>query len=251
MPYRRRPRVRKRPYRGRKKVLPRRPRYRRRVVPRGLRQAVIPFQREQVIFVNTKNALPGLWSYGTASGYHTIRNSMVFSLSQLPDITEFFTLFKSYKLNCVVVKIASLHNASQFTSGSAQNYYGANLQCYAEKNTFGLPLDSAITEDYWSQRPAKKSIILRGQRSHTFKIFPKVMNQVYLDSTHNMITQRSPPWIPLDTDGVSLPHFGLNMQFSCLDPSLAFDNSVTPDSGKAPINFKVTYKYYFQMRGVK
>jgi len=244
MPARRPPK--KNPRRG---LRARRPR--RRVVPRGLRQAVIPFQREQVVYVNTNDMLPGLWSYGTATNYHTVRNSMIFSLNQLPDITEFFTLFKSYRLNCIVVKIASLHNSSQYTAGSAPNYYGGNIAVMAEKNLYGLPLDSAVTQDYWSQTQAKKSFVMRGNRELTFKIFPKVNNKVYLDSTHDMVVQKSPPWIPVSTDGANLPHYGLNLQFSLLDPSLQFATSVNGLTNVPPMNFRVTYKYLFQMRGVR
>ena len=243
------------PYRRRRRNLRSRPkttrRPRRRTVPRGLRQAVIPFQREQVVFINTNEALPGLWSYGTASGYNTVRNSMIFSLNQLPDITEFFTLFKSYRLNCIIVKIASLHNSSMYTAGSAPNYYGGNIAVYAEKNLYGLPLDSAITQDYWSQTQAKRSFVMRGNRELTFKIYPKVNNKVYLDSTHDMVVQKSPPWIPLSSDGANLPHYGLNLQFSFIDPSLQFGSSVNGLTTVPPMNFRVTYKYLFQMRGVK
>lgn len=240
----------KRNFRKNKRFVKRRPRSR--VIPRGLRQAIVPFQREQTVFVNTADsALPGLWSYGTASGYNTVRNSMIFSMNQLPDITEFFTLFKSYKLNCIIVKIASLHNTSWGVGGSTQNAYGGNIALYAEKNTFGLPLDSAITQDYWSQRPAKKTYVMRGNRTLTFKIFPKVNNKVYLDSTHDMIVQKSPPWVPLSTDGANLPHYGLNLQFSWLDPSLQFHTHANGLTTVPPMNFRVTYKYLFQMRGVK
>ncbi len=235
---------------GRRPVRARRP-MRRRAVPRGLRQAIMPFQREHTTFVNTKSTLPAGWSYGTAANYHTVRHTMVFSLSQLPDINEFFTLFKSYKLNCVVVKISMLHNSSMFTAGSNPNYYGGNLQVYAQKNTFGVALDSAITQDYWDQQAAKKSYLMTGNRVLTFKIYPKVMSKAYLDATHDMIVQKSPPWIPISTDGVALPHFGLNLQFSYVNPEIPFDNTAVPDSGRAPLNFKVQYKYLFQMRGVK
>lgn len=249
MAIRRRVRARRPPKKtGRRPVRARRPR--RRVVPRGLNPAIIPFQREQTVFVNTNATLPGLWSYGTASGYNTVRNSMIFSLNQLPNISEFFTLFKSYRLNCIIVKITSLHNSSSYTAGSAPNYYGGNIAVFAEKNTYGLPLDSAITQDYWSERQAKKSYVMRGNRTLTFKIWPKVNNKVYLDSTHDMVVQKSPPWIPVSTDGCNLPHYGLNLQFSMLDPSLQFATSVNGLTNVPPMNFRVTYKYLFQMRGV-
>lgn len=219
-------------------------------VPRGLRQAVIPMQRTKTVFINTANSLPAGWDYGTASGYHTLRNQQVFQLLDLPDTTEFQALFRTYKLNCVVVSINNLHNSSMFTSGSAQNYYVGNLICYAQKNLSGVGLDSAITQDYWDQQGAKITRLITGNKTLTFKVYPKMLRQNYLSDAANMTSQTSPTWNQTSVSGRGLPHYGLNMQFSYTDPGLPFNNAVVPDAAKAAINLRITYKYLFQLRGI-
>ncbi len=233
-----------------RKRRPARKRVAKRVVPRGLRQTIVPMQREKTIFVNSLATLPTGWAYGNASGYHTIQCSQSFTMDLLPDITEFAPVFKSYKLNCVMVTIRALHNSSMFTSGSAVNYYGGNLICYAQKNLTGTPLDSAITQDYWDQNNAKITKLITGNGTIRFKVYPKIQSETYITAVSATNAQRKPSWIATSTAGLSVPHYGLNMQFSLTDPTQVFSNSVVPDNTRAPINFRVTYKYLFQLRGV-
>lgn len=223
---------------------------RKRIIPRGLRQAVIPMSREKTFFVNTKNALPTGFAYGTASGYHTLQWSQAFTMDTLPDITELTTVFRAYKLNCVIVTIQSLHSSSMFTSGSAPNYYGGNLICYAQKNRSNDALDTAITQDYWDQTPGKITRLITGNKSIRFKVYPKVLSSTLVTPSTGDAQQRRPSWTTTDAAGFSIPHHGLNMQFSLTDPTIPFDNAVVPDSTHAPMNLRVTMKYLFQLRGV-
>ena len=168
----------------------------------------------------------------------------------LPDISELTNVFKTYKLNCVIVSIQNLHNTSQFSSGSNQNYYGGNLICYAQKNRTASPLDTYITQDYWDQQQAKITKLITGGRTTVFKVYPKqLVNTAITGATHTNV-QRSATWTSTNTTGLSVPHYGLNYQFSLTDPTLPFDNSVVPSSTNAPINLRITYKYLFQLRGV-
>lgn len=253
MPYKKTYRK-KKPYRKKRYV--RKPRAS--VIPRGLRQGIIPLSREKTTFMNTMHALPTDWAYGSQGGvapgattYNTLQHEQIFQMSELADIAEFQPLFRSYKLNCVIVTILNLHQNSMFTSGSPQNYYGGNVLVYTQLNRTGEPLSDGITQSYWDQTSAKKTFILRGQRSHRFKIYPKVLSNTFITSTTSTTTQRKPGWIATSDAGLLVPHFGLNMQFSLTDPSLPFNNSVSPPTeATAPLNFKITYKYLFQMRGI-
>lgn len=240
----------KQPYRKKRRVFRRKRVFRKPAVSRGLRQAVIPMTREKTFFVNTKAALPAGFVYGQASGYHNIQWTQGFTMDQLPDITELSAVFKAYKLNCVIVTIQSLHNSSMFTSGSAVNYYGGNSLVYAQKNRTGQPLDTNVTQDYWDQQSAKITRLITGNRTIKFKIFPRMLNNTYITSSTQTATQRFPTWIETGPTGFSIPHYGMNMQFSLTDPSQAFDNAVVPDATRAPLNYRVTMKYLFQLRGV-
>lgn len=243
MPYRKR-----RVYR-KKRVYKRKVYRKKKIIPRGLRQGVIPLQREITTFLNTANALPSGWAYGQVSGYNTLQHNQIFHMNDLPEITEMSPVFRAYRLNCILVSICNLHPSSMFTTGSPQNYYGGNVQVYTSLDRTGTPLDTSITQAYWDQLSAKRSFVMRGQKTHYFKIYPKILSNTYISSITQTTTQRRPGWIATSTAGLSVPHFGMNFQFSLLDPSLAFNNYVVPQAA-APLNFKITYRYLFQMRGV-
>jgi len=242
MPFKKKTYRKKKPYRKKN--------YRRKsIIPRGLRQALIPLTREITTFINTKNALPTGWVYGTAAGYNTLQHQDIFTMDKLPGVAEFAPIFKAYKLNCVMVSIQSLHNSSMYTSNSLNNYYGGNLLCYAQQARSGTPLDSAITQSYWDQIPAKKTFTLRGMKVHHIKVYPKVLSTTYISALSATTVQRQPGWFATSVAGLSVPHYGLNFQFSYIDPGLTFNTAVIPVS-TAPISFKITYKYLFQIRGI-
>lgn len=248
--YRRRPR-----HIRRRKVMPRPTRRNtRRVIPRGLRLAVIPIQRDITHFVNSDyGALPTGWAFGTAgSHYHTIQCTQVFRLDMLDDTTDFSNLFKMYKLNCVIVTLTPLHGQSYAngTTTSSQTYFGGNIICYAQKNLEGVALDTGIEQGYWDQTPAKKTYNITSNRSKTFKIYPKVLSQVYLTDTTNQTQSKSSGWLPTTTTGMEVPHYGLNMQFSWADPNIDF-RTTGSSTTSAPINFRVNYKFLMQLRGVQ
>lgn len=237
---------RKRPIRKRKRFFPKK-----RMIPRGLRQAIIPLQREKTVIVNTQENLPANWAYGNyGSTYNTIQCNQQFTLSDLPQVTDFDPLFRLYRLNCVVVTIQNLHNTSQYTAGSAQNYYGGSLIVYSQKNYSGVGLDTNIGQEYWDQVTAKKRNLLNNGKTITYKVYPKLLTNLQLSSSTSSPAMAAAKWIPLTAEGITIPHYGLNLQVSYTDPSLAFNNKVVVDNGKAPLNLRITYKYLFQLRGI-
>lgn len=244
------PQKRHRPWRRRRKKAPAR-RKTNLTVPRGMRQAIIPCSRDVTYFVNTDVGLPTNWHFGDAgSHYNTVAATQVFTMDMLTQHVEFGAMFRAYKLNCVIVTITSLHNTSQFTSGSAQNYYGGSLIVYAQKNLQGQPLETDIDQGYWDQIPAKKTFLLTGEKPLRFKVMPKQLGEVYVTSETATTVQRKPGWTTTAGAGMTVPHYGLNLQFSYTDPNLIFSTHATPSTVRPPLNFRVNYKYLFQLRGV-
>lgn len=245
-------------YRKRKKVYKKKKTFRKRVykkksVPRGLRQAILPFQREKTFFIDTSapvGDLPTGWTFGTfGSTYNTLQCSQQFHLQDLPGVNEFNTLFKTYKINCILVSITSIHNTSQFTTGSVANYYGANMIVHYAKNITGHPLDTAITEDYWNQLQAKRTKLMTGNSTIRFKIYPTISSITYIDAVTTTGSVRKPSWLATSVAGYSIPHFGLDMQFSYVNPAVSFQTAAGGTG--SPLMFRCTYKYLFQMRGVQ
>ena len=250
MPFRKKP-YRKRPYRR-----PFRRRYSKwkpRINSRPLRPATLPLVRDITHFVDSGYpVLPTDWAFGTATDYNTMQLNQKFHLSQLPETDEFTNLFKMYKLNCVVVTITPLHNTSQAngTTTSSPVYFGGTIIAYSERNVTGQVLDTAITQDYWDQRPSKKTITMAGGRPKSFKIYPKILSEIYLSEGNTQAVPKSSGWLPTTTLGKQIPHYGLNMQFSWVDPKFPFHKS-GGTSTEAPMNFRVNYKYYMQFKGLK
>lgn len=223
------------------------------IIPRPLRPAVLPLSRDLTQYIDTAYpALPTGWAFGTAgTHYNTIQCNQKFHLSQLDATTEYSNLFKMYKLNCVIVTITPLHNTSQSngTHTSTQTYFGGSIIGYSEKNVTGASLDTAIEQDYWDQRPSKKTITFYNGKPRSFKIYPKILSEIYLSEGNTQKVPRKSGWLPTTTLGKEIPHYGLNMQFSYTDPRMSFHkDGETPAT--AAINFRINYKYLMQFKGL-
>lgn len=243
--------------RFRKKPAKRPRRYIRRrkpMISKPLRPATLPLVRDITHFVNTgQGALPTNWAFGTAgTHYNTVQCNQKFHLSQLDATTEFTNLFKMYKLNCVIVTITPLHNTSQGngTHTSTQTYFGGSILGYSERNVTGETLDTAIEQSYWDQRPSKKTISFVNGKPRSFKIYPKILSEIYLSEGNTQRVPKKSGWLPTTTLGQQIPHYGLNMQFSWMDPNMPFHKlGLTPAT--AAMNFRVNYKYLMQFKGLK
>lgn len=224
------------------------------MISKPLRPATLPLVRDLTEQVDTAYGfLPTNWAFGTAgTHYNTIQCNQKFHLSQLDATTEFTNLFKMYKLNCVIVTITPLHNTSQAngTVTSSQVYFGGSILGYSERNVTGEVLDTAIGQSYWDQRPSKKTIRFTNGQPRSFKIYPKILSEIYLSEGNTQKVPRKSGWLPTTTLGQQIPHYGLNMQFSWMDPRKAFHQS-GGTSTDAPINFRINYKYLMQFKGLK
>ena len=224
------------------------------VISRPLRPAVLPLVRDQTMFVNSAyGALPTDWAFGTAgSHYNTIQCNQKFALNKLDATSEFTNLFKQYKLNCVIVTITPLHNTSQAngTTTSSQVYFGGSMLGYSERSVTGSSLDTAIEQSYWDQRPSKKTITFSNGKPRSFKIYPKILSEIYLSEGNTQRQPKKSGWLPTSANGLQIPHYGLNMQFSWMDPNMPF-HQTGGTTTEAPINFRVNYKYLMQFKGLK
>ena len=233
----------------RRRVVRRKP-----MISKSLRPATLPLVRDITHFVDSAyGALPTNWAFGTAgTHYNTIQCNQKFHLSQLDATTEFTNLFKMYKLNCVIVTITPLHNTSQAngTTTSSQVYFGGSILGYSERNVTGESLDTAIEQSYWDQRPSKKTIAFTNGKPKSFKIYPKILSEIYLSEGNTQKVPRKSGWLPTTVLGQQIPHYGLNMQFSWIDPKMPFHKSGGTTT-EAPMNFRVNYKYLMQFRGLK
>lgn len=223
-------------------------------IAKGLRQSVIPFKRTvtQVCDTNQTTNLPANWamSHGGVTGYHALLGTQVFQFSQLPEYQNLVNLYKWYKINCIVIKLypcyaGNVPNGATTVSNS-ESYQGQNVLCTYTKNMSGTALSSTIDNDYWLTQQARRTKIITGTRPHVFKVYPKILNEVYSSITNTDYTLMKPKFI--STTEPTTPHFGLDMAFTFTD----FNDPIQIDHSqnyRTPIKFRMDMTYYIQLKG--
>ena len=223
-------------------------------IARGLSQSIIPFKRtiSQICDTNQLTNLPANWamSSGTVTGYHALLATQIFSLSQLPEHVNLVNLYKWYKINCVVVKLypcyaGNVPNGATSISQS-QSYQGQNVMCTYTKNMSGNALSATIDNNYWLTQQARKTKLITGTKPVIFKVYPKLLNEVYSSLTNTDYTLMKPKFI--STTESTTPHFGLDMAFTFTD----FNDPIQTNNVQnytTPIKFRMDMTYYMQLKG--
>lgn len=225
-------------------------------IGRGLKQSVIPFKRTvtQILDTDQTTNFPNNWamSSGDITGYYALLGTQVFQLSQLPEVANITNMYKWYKINCVVIKLYpcytnSVANGATSISNS-QSYQGQNIICTYTKNMTGVGLSSTIDNNYWLTQQARKTKIITGNRPLIFKVFPKLLNEVYSSISNTDYSLMKPKFIA--TTETSTPHYGLDMAFTFTD----FNDPPRVDLAanyRTPIKFRMDMTYYLQLKGTQ
>lgn len=225
-------------------------------VAKGLRQQMIPFKRTvtQILDTDQTSNFPTDWglSSGDITGYYALLGTQIFQFSQLPEHANIAALYKFYKINCVVVKLYPCYsntvaNGATSISNSA-SYQGQNIVVTYVKNQTGVGLSSTIDNDYWLTQQARKTKIITGTRPIVFKVYPKILNEVYASITNTDYTLMKPKFI--STTETSTPHFGLDMAFTFTD----FNDPIRQDLAanfRTPIKFRMDMTYYMTLKGTQ
>ena len=118
--------------------------------------------------------------------------------------------------------------------------------CTYTKNQTGIGISSTIDNNYWMTQQARKQRIITGTRPYTFKIYPRLQNEVYASLTNTDYTLMKPRFI--STTEVSTPHFGLDLAWTFVDHSDPIRTDFTADY-TTPIKFRMDMTYYLTMKG--
>ena len=222
-------------------------------IGRGLRQSIIPFKRTvcQVIDTDQTTNFPQNWSMtaGTLTGYHALLATQIFQLSQLPEYQNIVNMYKWYKINCVVVKIYPCYSSTHQTGNTATplgTYFGQNMLITYTKNNTGNQLSTNIDNDWWMTQQARKQKILTGNKPVIFKVYPKLINEVYSSLTNTDYTLMKPKFI--STEEPSTPFFGLDMAFSNVDFNDVIRVNDEPNY-TTPLKFRMDMTYYMSLKG--
>lgn len=191
-----------------------------------------PFQRRRRI---------GYWRYGpkVQNIVHNFKRTCLiedialtnvhkaysFTLSQLPNVGEFTTLFDTYRINKIVLTIEPAMESNQMTSPQlisrkwlrvVHDYDDANV--LANENQY---FEYANMKSYDCLKAAK--IVL----------YPKIARQIFNGALTTAYGQEGKVW--LDSASPDVPHYGIKMFI----PALGIDNS---------FQFRVRATYYISCK---
>lgn len=221
----------KRPYKNIKKWRP----STRRSVP--MRNMVYTFNRSKLAFearlVNTSNTSGTAWVEA---------RGMDFSLTELPNYSEFGTMFDQYRICGVKVTWTPLTNAY----GSRQQGTGVNAPSYCPQLLTYIDLDDstdpsidAFADLFENSRVKVRSL----DRPRSVFLRPRVINVIRNDTVPNDAYSLNPrkEWLDMGTPGIL--HYGLKSFINCPTVSTITDDPT--------FRYQLSIKYYFQCRHVR
>ena len=202
---------------------------------RGLTPQVMSFKRSrtEMLILNNTSA---------PSGWTTVDNGisvpLVFSLSQIPDSTDFVNLFNSYKI--VGIRMQGWYSNSVADSENQQS------MVYWVGNSMGNVLGTALDEQYFLDRPThKKRVLVNSMGKPSFDLYMKMsqLSQIYQSTVNTDYGLSRPRFI--STGETTTGHYGVSMHIRRLD-----GNNWTAGTTNPYPQLKINYTYYFKCRGI-
>lgn len=181
-------------------------------------------------------------STSALTGADTIEFALSFSLSALPNVSEFVNLFDAYMIDKVVVQIKMINNpdqpwAPQTTSNSSSNIYPTIWYTpdYDDSNNVTL----AQIKEF--ERVRHK--VLYPNRMINIVVRPKPVSQVYRTAiTTGYQVNKKSMW--LDLAQTDIPHYGLK---TVID----FEGTTAQGLDINRYYFKVNTKFYFKCKSAR
>lgn len=161
-----------------------------------------------------------------------------FALSEIPDYTDFTNLFDSYR-------IKGIRMVGYFSNTQSSTDSNSNLMLYYMQSDFGNQPTSALTEQFFLNRPAtKKKILLNVKGGKVFDIYQPLtqLRNTYASVANTDYALAKPRFVSIGE--INTPHYGMYMRLQRVDGNV-FSTSTTSYPA-----LKIVYTYYLQMRGV-
>lgn len=215
---------------------------------RGLAQSTYLFKRQTTEVIDLlPTGSPGngwLPASGDASD-NGIFKQWNFSLAQLPNITEFTSLFKRYKITAVKLDLSFTNTGSVITSvGTAPS--NGQLQVYTTPNRNGRSRNAAnpLTEAVLLQTQAKKKrLALNGGRPLKYFMKLKQLGMIYTSPTDTDYGTQWPQYV--STSETNAAHYGLEMYINRVDGK-PLSTEITGNQ-----SVRITTTYYLSFKGVE
>lgn len=218
---------------------PRRPRRqnRKRVKVMGGRKRTVNKVRRQVhMFKRTAYIGTVTASISAAGTPSPVASAFAFSLSQVPNVSEFSSLFDQYKLTGVRMRITPA-----LTQGISSPLFGTSAALGYSKVHTAIDYDdntAPTSEDELLEYGSLKSTT--AFKDHTRYIKPKLLQQVYRSALSTSYAPKSSVYLDMATSDV--PHFGLKLWVSAPN---------TPAGTAGSISYKIYQTMYFTCKNVR
>lgn len=166
-----------------------------------------------------------------------IAKAFSFQLTDLPNVTEYSSLFDQYKINGIQLRI--IPKVSVTTQGSASGTtqtvgYGQVVSCI----DFDDAANPTGKDELLQYQNAK---ITRSTSIHTRFIKPRILDTVWVNSISSGYQSVRPNWV--DLANTNMPHYGIKLW---VDP---------PANSGATANSSIAYDvyavYYFQCKNTR
>ncbi len=206
-------------------------------VGRALRPATYFFKRTMTEVIPLQPTVDGWDSVGNG-----LSKTLIYSIAQVQDYTDFTNLFALYKLNAVNLQLTlSATNANANTPTASAN--PSQIIAYTSPNQVGAA--ETLNEQYFlNTTSSKKRNLMNSQgRGVNFYMKLKQLGNTYSGLGGDDYTLQRPRLI--STKEPTCPHYGLNMRLQRVD-NLPFSTGFSGD-----IYMKITTTYYIQCKQVQ
>lgn len=166
-----------------------------------LRPSVYPFTRqfEQMLVLESPSG-----NFGDAQD-NLVVGTMQVALSNLPNYTEFTTLFQAYKINALTITVTPSYQVD------ADPTTGENIICDIWSNPYGVGPGTLFSLSDLLQIQKRQSFIMPTKTRFTRSMKLSQLSEVYGSTTNTDYTRTKPKYIA--TSEPHTPHFGLSFCF--------------------------------------
>lgn len=211
---------------------------------RPMRPRVYNFTRcfvETVQLVNNAGGpVPDGWQIAADAG---MVKAQAFNLAQLPDYSEFTSLYAQYRI--LAVKTTMYFSSTNSDQGN-EALANKQILLYMAPNRNGVGhAVKPLTESHFLQTQATKKKLCLNTNGRPISVYMKLnqLNEVYAGTVNSDYTAVKPKFI--STTETSTPHYGLDFRFQRVD------NGLFSAGGSVYPSVKMIHKVYLQCRQVE
>lgn len=163
--------------------------------------------------------------------------SLYFSLSVLPNASQYLSLFDRYNLQRCTVKFYPVNNmvTASDTANPANSQFGGFLHWITDYDDADIPNASDIGVDELRQRTSYRMMNIHRSTVLSRSVRPRIAVGAY-SGAFTSFANRAPGWV--DSNSPAVQHYGIKGVFEMVNPSATISYQ----------NFKCEITYHFRCK---